>query len=236
MARLPTRGAIVATPYRTKTELGACLADLGVGHSFDDEGMEQLYMKIGEIVGQWMAVEGRIKTSPVAERLLSTSKHLDEIVRILTGHETGLHDSVDIEIVSQLAEYLALDPTVRSITAARALISAFHREAARIAHSSLVAAVDLTARSGKHGRPRLNWYDEFTALLLEIAQKTGVEPSSRKDRTTGERSGWLLNAALALETFLYPHMRSPSTEARGQRLDRSRRRLRQRVRQKSTAG
>ena len=132
-----------------------------------------------------MAEEGRLKTLTVAERLRSTSKCLEEAVGNLTGHETGIQDSVDTEIGSQPAEYLALDPTVGSIAAAHEVISAFHRQAARIAHSSLVAAGDLTARCGKRGRPRLNWYDDFTALLLEIAQKAGIKTQFAKGSDHG---------------------------------------------------
>ena len=169
MVRLSTRGATIVTPCRTQTELSACLADLGLGDSFDDAGVKQLYMTLGRIVGQWIAEKGRLESSLLADTLLSMSKHLDEIVGILRGHETGVRNALDIELVSQLAEHLALDPTVRSIATAKELISSFHREAARIAHSSLVAAADLNSRSGKHGRPPLGWYDDFTALLLEIA-------------------------------------------------------------------
>jgi hypothetical protein len=35
-------------------------------------------------------------------------------------------------------------------------------------------------------------------LLLQIAEKAGLKPTLRKDRKTGIRSGWLLDAALAL--------------------------------------
>jgi hypothetical protein len=55
----------------------------------------------------------------------------------------------------------------------------------------------------------------------EIAAKAGIKPSLYKDRISNERGGWLPNAALALETFLHPDMRSSATEARGKRLDRS---------------
>ncbi len=43
--------------------------------------------------------------------------------------------------------------------------------------------------------------------------------------------GWLLNAAQALEAFLDPQMRSSSAEACGKRLERSKKRLKQKHRQ-----
>jgi hypothetical protein len=60
----------------------------------------------------------------------------------------------------------------------------------------------LPDRSAERGRPALDWYDDFTALLLEIAGKASVAPTLRKDRKNGVRSGWLFDAAQALESFL----------------------------------
>jgi hypothetical protein len=234
MTRLPTRGSTVASPSREGAALHASLVGLGVGDFFDEGSCHELYLRLARIVGRWTAEEERLESSSIVNALISTGKHLDEIARMLAGHETGLQCSGDMEMVSQLAEYMALDPTVGSIVRAKQLFASFRHDAARIAHTSLVAAADLSSRPGERGRPRLGWYDDFTELLLKIARKAAVEPSSRKDRKTRERSGWLFDAALALETFLHPHMRSPSAEACGQRLDRSRRRLRQRTRQKRT--
>jgi hypothetical protein len=231
MARLSPRGAASATPYRRQTELGACLADLGAGDAFDEKSLEEIYTKLEAIVGQWIAEKARLESSRIEKALRTLSKELNEIGTMLKGHETGLRSSVDTEIVSQLAECMAHDPTIGSIEAAEERIASFAQQAGSIAHHSLVVAVDLKRRSGKPGRSRFDWYDDFTALLLKIAETAGVEPNSRKDRITQKRSGWLFDAGIALETFLHPDMRSPSAEACGQRLDRSRRRPRLRTRQ-----
>jgi hypothetical protein len=79
---------------------------------------------------------------------------------------------------------------------------------------------------------RYEWYDEFTALLLQIAERAGLEPTLKKDKSTRVRSGWLLDAALAFETSLDRLMRSPSSEACGKRLERSLGRLPNAKRQK----
>jgi hypothetical protein len=79
------------------------------------------------------------------------------------------------------------------------------------------------------------WYDEFTALLLEVADTAGVEPRLGKDGISGAWVGWLLGAAQALEAFLDPQMRSPSAEACGKRLERSKKRLKQKHRQNPTS-
>jgi hypothetical protein len=149
----------------------------------------------------------------------------------LKGHETGIRRSLDVEIVSQLAERMALDPAVGSIAAAKDSMASFGQRASAIARNCLAVGVHLNSRTAKPGRSRFDWYDKFTALLLEIAQKAGVEPTSQKDRVTGEWSGWLFAAARALETFLPEKMRSPSPEACGKRLERSKKRLLQGPRQ-----
>jgi hypothetical protein len=232
MVRLSTRGSTLATPFRNQTELDACLVDLGVGDVFNEGGLEEVYGKLGAIVGRWMAEEGRLESVRIEKTVRTLGRQLYEIAEMLKGHETGLRDAVDIEIVSQLAECMARDPTIGSIPAAQEVIASFSQQAGSIAHHSLVVATDLKNRPGKPGRSRFDWYDDFTALLLEIAQTAGLKPSSTKDRSSGKRSGWLFEAGRALEAFLDPKMRSPSAEACGQRLDRSTRRLRQCTRQK----
>jgi hypothetical protein len=193
----------------------------------------EVYLSLGTIVGQWLSEQERLDVSPVAKALLSTAKNLSEASLLLSGLETGMHTDFDIEVTSRVANCLALDPAVGSLATAQELISSFRQEAARIAHVCMVARADLPAGPGERGRPALAWYDDFTALLLNIANEAGVEPTLRKDRITGVRSGWLLEAAQALELFLYPEMRSPSAEACGKRLERSLRRLRGGKRQKS---
>jgi hypothetical protein len=84
---------------------------------------------------------------------------------------------------------------------------------------------------GESGRPQAEWHDEFAALLLEVAETAAVEPRLNKDRISGARVGWLLDAAQALEAFLHPQMRSLTAEACGKRLERSKTRLNQKHRQ-----
>jgi hypothetical protein len=104
-------------------------------------------------------------------------------------------------------------------------------DAAKVAHACWFAASELKTRAGKDGRPRLEWYDDFTALLMEIAAAAGVEPTLNKDRDSGAPYGWLLDAARSLETFLDPHMRSPDEGSCFKRLERAQTILKQRHRQ-----
>jgi hypothetical protein len=172
-----------------------------------------------------------LDVAPLAQTFTAMCKELKKVAEILSGHETGLHEIHDIAIVSQLAMILALDPEVGSRQQADKLIASFRGDAAKLAHACLVAARDLKQTVGESGRPQAEWHDEFTALLLEVAETAGVKPHLSKDRISGARVGWLLDAAQALEAFLDPQMRSPSAEACGKRLERSKTRLRQKHRQ-----
>jgi hypothetical protein len=101
-----------------------------------------------------------------------------------------------------------------------------------MSHACLVAARDLKQTVvGKSGAPQQHWHDELTALLLEVAKMAGVAPRFGKDSIANEWVGWLLDAAQSFETFLDPRMRSPSAEACGKRLERSKRRLKRKHRQ-----
>src|SRR5262249_11707673 len=161
----------------------------------------------------WMSEQQRLEVSAVGKALLSMAKNLNEVSGLLGGLETGIHSDLEIAVTSRMVGYLAMDPAVGSHDRAREFVSAFQRDARRMAHVSMVARADLPDEAGERGRRALHWYDDFTALLLHVANIAGVNPTLRKDRVSGARSGWLFDAAQAFESFLYPEMRSPSPEA-----------------------
>lgn len=225
MKRLPKSGASLLTPGRTEGDLKVALGELSAANSLDDVAIHDLYFRIAQICGSWFSEQEAAKVSPVSKALRLTGKSLLEASQLLSGHKAGLRTRVEIEATSQVAGILALDPSVGSLEEAKTLISRFQEEAAKIGHVCMVAYVDLNRKAPNEGRAPLLWYDEFTALLLDIAAKTGVDPTLGKDRITSARTGWLFEAAQALEPFLFKFMRSPSAEACGKRLERSRRRL-----------
>jgi hypothetical protein len=148
------------------------------------------------------------------------ANNLSEASWLLGGLETGIRSTLEIAVASQVTNLLSMDPTLGPQSADE-LLRSFRVEADRIAHVCLVAAADLPQGPGERGRRAHKWFDAFTTLLLQIAKKAGLEPTLGKDRITGVRSGWLLDAALTFESFLDPLMRSPSSEACGKRLDRT---------------
>jgi hypothetical protein len=63
----------------------------------------------------WMAEKGRLQSTVLVKKMLRISTQLEDIAETLGSHETRMHSARDIEVVSQSAEWLALDPGVGSI-------------------------------------------------------------------------------------------------------------------------
>lgn len=234
MARIPVRGSAAVSPQRDEASFTSALSELGLGSVIDKDERHDLYMDVASVVGRWWQEEGRLDSSILIKSLKSAGKDLRAVAKLVAATE-GLHTSHDLECALLVRIHLERQEDIRSREKALELMDDFRVKAAKVADACESAVGQLEALTGRPGRPQLEWYDEFTALLLDLAKKGNVNPTLRKDRVTGERSGWLLRAALALETFLDPHMRSQSIEACGKRLERSKRNLGRRLRQNRSA-
>jgi hypothetical protein len=232
MKRLEKSGASLVTPSLGVSELKAALNALGVREKFDDKAVSDIYFKISAVIGVWRDDLNAQDASETAKAFLSTARNLEKASTLLSGRQTGIRTSVETYVTNETIRLLALDPTVRD---AERTVDAFREQATKIAHACMVAYVEL-AENGARGRPKLGWYDDFTKLLIAIASRGGIKPTIGRDRVTHERTGWLLDAAEALEPFLEPYMRSQSREARAKRIERSKRRLRFEKRQKPPRG
>jgi hypothetical protein len=226
MARVVTSGATIVTPHRTEAELRKVLKDLCPEAKLTASEIKNLYWRLGAVIGRWSAEQNRLNTIRVARALTAISKNVTAATRVLSAHQTGIHDIRDIEVVSQLKIVLAADPQVGSFQKADELISS-RENPAKLAHACLIAARNLKKQVGKSGRPQADWHDDFTALLFDIAKKSRTKPNLWKARSTDERGGWLFDAARRLESFLDQKMVTGGEEATGTRLDRSKRRLKQ---------
>lgn len=225
MKRLPIRGSHLATLERDERDLKHCLGELGAAAAFDDSAIHNLHIRLAAIHGEWWAGRDAKAVSPVVKALGNLASDLVKITTSLSGHDTGMHSAVALETTSQIVSALERNRTVGSAEAAHGLIDSFRGEAAEVRRACLAALADLTAHSSRGGRDAFGWYDDFVEVLVEVAGKIGMEPKLGKDRITGERNGWLFEAARALECFFPSYMRSPSSEACGKRLERSRKRL-----------
>jgi hypothetical protein len=233
MARLSRIGSMVVTPAKEESELTRVLSPL-TGRRLDNELVAQYYGRLGAIIGEWVQEKEGLEIEPLKKALLATAWNLGEASTLLKGIETGFHSELEIAAAQRVAHLLSLDPAIHSEAEAQKVLRSFTRDADRIAHVCLVASFDFPEMPGKRGRPPQAWYHQFTALLLGIAKEADIKPTLQKDRKSGARTGWLVEAAMALEGFLDPHMRSPSAEACGKRLERSLARLRASKRQKSS--
>jgi SAM-dependent methyltransferase len=188
-----------------------------------DHGVHQYYLTLASIIGDWLSERGRLKTEPIKKTLLTMANNLRGASAFLGGLETGIRTDIEIAVSSRVLNLIALDPTIGSMDSAQELLSSFCRDAERISHVCSVAAADLPSRPDKRGRKAKGWYDSFTALLLNVAEKAGIRPTLYRDRNADDDTpkGWLLDAAQQVETFLPKEMRSPSDEARYKRLERS---------------
>jgi len=74
---------------------------------------------------------------------------------------------------------------------------------------------------GKRGRPAIDRYPEFVGVLKFIAEKNDIEATISTDPVTNKRQGRFLALATACEQLLPLDMRSPTDEARAQRLKRA---------------
>jgi hypothetical protein len=135
MRRLRISGASVVTPQLGEAELRQAVDRLGVGSHFDAEGVQEIHLRIAEIIGLWFAEQEAKEASPVAKALLSTGRNLLEASKVLSGHQTGEHTLVEIQATTETVRLLALDPTIGSIDTAKALVGNFHEQSAKIGHA-----------------------------------------------------------------------------------------------------
>jgi hypothetical protein len=221
MVRFVPIGSGIASPLRDEAELRCTLAELRVSDYLDEAAIHEIYLRLGVIIGKWLSEQERVEVDPVAKTLLRMARNLSEVSHLMSGLDAGLRNSFEITAASQVTKYLALEPTVGSVGKAQKLMLSLRRQADQVSHVCMVGYVDLSQKTGKRGRLASEWYDDFTALLLELAAMAGIKSKNNKDRNTKKRSGWLFDAATALEPFFYREMRSPSAEACGKRLERS---------------
>jgi len=111
-------------------DLRNVLAQLCPDGKFSESDISEFYGRLMQIIGKWSAEENRLDIAPLAQTFTAMGKELKKVAEILSGHEEGLHQIHDIEIVSQLAMILALDPEVGSRQHADNLIASFRGDAA----------------------------------------------------------------------------------------------------------
>src|SRR5436305_10882102 len=129
MVRLPVRGTTFFTPRRKEAVFRTVLVELCPERDFIQLESKAFYDQFRSIIGQWSAEQDRLDISPLVKTFTIMRRDLQRMAKVLGGHETGLHEAHDIEIVSHLASILAEDPEVGSRQQANKLIDSFRRDA-----------------------------------------------------------------------------------------------------------
>ena len=221
MKRLPMTGASLASGGLTVTDLKTALIRLGAAETFADAEGEQLYFRISQISGAWLAKEESKEATSVVSALRQAANNLAKTSELLSGYEEGMKSTVEIFATRLVYQQLALNLTPDP----REFISRFREDVKKVGQACMEASVDLSAKSTINGRDALLWHDDFTNMLLTIAKQAGVEPTLGNDPIKGVPCGWLFDAATELERFLYKDMRTITPAARGKRLETSLKRL-----------
>jgi len=126
-----------------------------------------------------------------------------------------------------LVQILASKPDIGSVEGAHAYLKDFSDKVGTLSSACRLAARNLQSKKGKGGKPRFNWYDDFTALLLEICANNGIALTVGVDAVSGAALGGLAQLASGFERLLPREMRSPTPTVMVKRLQRSLKRLRE---------
>lgn len=153
--------------------------------------------------------------------------HLDEVVSLGAITREGFARSDELAISGELARSLTSEPMIGTVDRAHAYLSEFCDRAGVIASGCRAAAGTLKAIKGKSGKSRYYWYDEFTAVLLDICKLNDIEPTVGLDPVSDKAVGTLSEIASAFERLLLPRMRSRKLATMVKRLQRSLERLRE---------
>ena len=162
----------------------------------------------------------QLKSEDVVSSLNAHAERLDKLAPLAAVAKGGFCRIGDIAVTGQMVQVLREDPTIGSVEAAHTYLSAFCDRAQKIASACRLAATTLGSRKGKGGKARYHWYDEFTAVLVDICKQNKIEPNVGIDRVSGEPVGGLVKVASGFERLLLPGMRSRKPATMVKRLQR----------------
>jgi hypothetical protein len=232
LARLPQTGSSVCSLYELEITFDQVLVNLGFASMATDE-KERIRGKLRIVMGRGLNdisgsrklnSEGKLQSEDITASLKSIAHHLQAASRPLRGRESGLQQANYIVVANKAREILAMNPEIGE--SADAYLSDFCNRLDTVSHACLVAATALKSTKGKKGRKTLDWFDDFTAVLVSVAERHGIRPTITTHRSTGVAQGRFLHLAEGFERLLWPDMRSPTRGALAKRLSRALARLR----------
>lgn len=220
MARLPRSGVGYQCLYEWECTLPEIMASLGL-KPLSKKAERKIRTQLGFALPKWEEPYTAIEVKDVVRSLKTRAKQLDQIASIGTITRQGFASAHDLAVSGQVVQVLASDPNIAKVEAAHVYLRDFCETAGNIASACRAAASTLQSIKGTGGKSRYDWYDEFTAVLVEICKQNKIEPTVGTDRITGEPVGGLPAVASAFERLLLPKMRSRTPPAMVKRLQRS---------------
>ena len=228
MAKLPQTGVAYRSLDERAVTLAEIIASLGL-KPLRKKVEREIRNRLGLALATWDEPHTALQIKDVAGSLKAHAKRLDQIAFLGIITRSGFARERDIAVGGQLIQILAPNPAIGSVEAAHEYLRSFSDRASVLASSCRAAVANLQSMRGQGGKPRYGWYDELTAVLLDICKQNKIEPTVGIDPISGEPVGTLAKIASAFERLLPPRMRSRNPATMVKRLQRSLNRLAQRV-------
>ena len=227
MARVGRTGSSVASLYEIEANFEQVVSDLALAPMSSDKEA-RIRNKLAEVIGRGLArvelskkqnPDSKLQTKSIVRTLKAIGSAFEAAEPTLRGLETGIRRAYQIEAAARIREVLTKNPELRK--SADAFLSDFCNRMNTVSEACLVAASDLKSMKAKAGQKPIDWYDNFTRVLVLIAMRNNIRTTVVIDRVTGKPRGRFFELAAAFERLLYPAMRSPSRVALAKRLSRS---------------
>ena len=228
MAKLPRTGVAYRSLDEHEVTLAEIVASLGLKR-LNKRAEREIRDRLGFALATWDEPYSALQIKDVAGALKAHARRLDQIAPLGTITRPGLAREHDIAVGGCLVQTLASAPTIGSVEAAHDYLRSFSEKAHTIASCCRDAAANLQSRKGHAGKARYGWYDEFTAVILDICKQNKIKPTIGIDPISDEPVGTVPKIALAFERLMPPKMRSPKPAAMVKRLQRSLGRLQARA-------
>jgi hypothetical protein len=194
MAKLPRTGVGYQFLYEYDCTLPQVMASLGL-KPLSRKAERKIRDRLGFALPKWEEPYAAIEVKDVVRSLKAHAKRLDQIDSIGTITREGFARGHDLAVSGQVVQVLASDPKIGSIEAGHDYLSDFCERADTIASACRAAVSTLQSKKGKGGKSRYDWYNEFTAVLVEICKQNKIEPTVGIDSITGSGRRTALPAA-----------------------------------------
>ncbi len=134
--------------------------------------------------------------------------------------------SAEASGVILLVETLAQAPDIGSSERAHEYLEDLRDRCTTLAHACDIAAVHTQSlHGGKGGAPKLDWYDEFTRLVMELCERLDLSTRLGRHREKQTPDGQFYRMAEVMEKLLPLKLRSNTAETRYDRLEKSLKRI-----------